>query len=234
MAKWPAKYSGVELVLGSIGYDELFNNNDKFADLTLQYAKQSLADLEAGRELNPPLGVKPWEYKSKDDAIAWMNLTIGTLFYASKKDKAAAQKYLYAATKAPAASDVSNMPNPYEFIGHYYTEQLDVLSGEIRDLIQQQDKPDLTQDALKTIVDKIKAKVAVANALAERAMDAYARAYSLGTKPEYKTRVKGLIASVYHVRYGSSTAISIDDIIAGIAAKPFPDPTAPVTPVFDP
>jgi len=51
MAKRPADFNGLELLLGSIGYDELFTNNTKYSDQTLQYAKQSLADLQAGKDL---------------------------------------------------------------------------------------------------------------------------------------------------------------------------------------
>jgi len=61
--------------------------------------------------------VKPFDYKSKEDAIAWMNLTIGPSTSLGKKDKVSAQPYLYAATQAPANSDVARTRNPYEFIG---------------------------------------------------------------------------------------------------------------------
>jgi len=103
--------------------------------------------------------VKPFDYKSKEDAIAWMNLTIGTIYQLGKKDKVSAQPYLYAATQAPANSDVAKNPNPYEFIGGHYFDQLDALVAEYKVLLAKQDAPGITEDDLKALVQQIKDKV---------------------------------------------------------------------------
>src|SRR5580765_3068043 len=58
LSKYPEEFSAVELVLGSIGYDELLDHqNNKYGDQTMSYAKQSLADLEAGKVFKPGFGV---------------------------------------------------------------------------------------------------------------------------------------------------------------------------------
>src|SRR5258708_13648008 len=133
LAKYPDDFRAVELVLGSIGYDELLDHqNNKYANQTMSYAKQSLADLQAGKDFKPGFGVKPFVYKSKEDATAWMNLTIGSIYYLGKKDKQAALPYLYKATQAPSASDVSKNPNPYEFVGNYYFDELNKLVEKIQ------------------------------------------------------------------------------------------------------
>jgi hypothetical protein len=233
MSKYPADFSGLELVMGSIGYDELFNNNPKYTDQTLQYAKQSLSDLQAGKDFKPGYGVAPFVYKSKEDATAWMNLTIGTLLQLGKKDKAAAAPYLYAATQAPAISDVAKNPNPYEFIGGYYFDQLNKIIETIQTKTKEQKDTDTPEEAQRKI-DELKGLVAQSNGVAERAMDAFSRAYSLGTKPEYKAKMKQNVADAYKVRYGATGPMTVDAFIASAVAKPFVNPTTPIAPISDP
>jgi hypothetical protein len=233
MSKYPADFSGLELVMGSIGYDELFNNNPKYTDQTLQYAKQSLADLQAGKDFKPGYGVAPFVYKSKDDATAWMNLTIGTLLQLGQKNKAAAAPYLYAATLAPATSDVAKNPNPYEFIGGYYFDQLNKIIETIQTKTKEQKDTDTPEEAQRKI-DELKGLVAQSNGVAERAMDAFSRAYALGTKPEYKAKMKQNVADAYKVRYGATGPMTVDAYIASTTGKPFVNPTTPIAPISDP
>jgi len=80
-------------------------------------------------------------------------------------------------------------------------------------------------------LDEYNALNAMLNGTAERAMDAFARAYALGTKPEYKTRMKKNVQDAYKVRFGKETGV--DEWIASATKKPFVDPTTPVTPVTD-
>src|SRR5436190_4846197 len=50
LQKYPDEFRPVEIVLGSVGGEEaLTKANFKYSDDTLKYAKQSLADLEAGK-----------------------------------------------------------------------------------------------------------------------------------------------------------------------------------------
>jgi hypothetical protein len=231
IAKYPDEFSAVELELGSIGYDELIDRqNSKYSDQTLTYAKQSLADLEAGKQFKPGFGIAPFVYKSKEDAVAWMNLTIGSIYFIGQKNKQAALPFLYKATLAPAASDVSKNPNPYDFIGQYYFDEINKLVEQLKALHDDQKETD-TPDVAKQKLDKYNALTAMLNGTAERAMDAFARAYTLGTKPDYKTRMKKNVQDAYKVRFGKETGV--DEWIAGTAKKPFVDPSTPVTPITD-
>jgi len=231
LAKYPDELSAVELVLGSIGYDELIDRqNSKFSDQTLTYAKQSLADLDAGKAFKPGMGVAPFLYKSKEDAAAWMNLTIGSIYFVGKKDKQAALPYLYKATHAPAVSEVSKNPNPYDFIGQHYFDEINKLVEQIKAKAADQ-KPEDTPEIAQKKLDEYNALNALLNGTAERAMDAFARAYTLGTKPEYKARMKKNVQDAYKVRFGKETGV--DEWIAGTTKKPFVDPTTPVTPITD-
>jgi hypothetical protein len=231
LAKYPDEFSAVELVLGSIGYDELIDRqNSKYSDQTMTYAKQSLADLDAGKQFKPGMGVAPFLYKSKEDAAAWMNLTIGSIYFVGQKNKQAALPYLYKATLAPAASDVSKNPNPYDFIGQYYFDEINKLVEQIKAKAAEQKDTD-TPEMAKQKLDEYNALNALLNGTSERAMDAFARAYTLGTKPEYKARMKKNVQDAYKVRFGKDTGV--DEWIASTTKKPFVDPTKPVTPITD-
>ena len=231
LQKYPEEFRAVELVLGSIGYDELLDRrNAKYNDDTLRFAKQSLANLEAGKEFKPGFGLNPFSYKNKDDAIAWMNLTIGSINQIGFKNKLAALPFLYRATQA-TGSDVAKNPNPYEFIGLYYFDELNKLVDEIKSLADSQKDTD-TPEVAQQKVDQIKAKVAMSNGTAERAIDAFTRAYALGQTPAYKANMKKNVEGAYKVRFGKIDGV--DTWIAGLARKPFPNPTTPITPVSDP
>lgn len=226
------KYRDIELALGSIGFDETYNkNNTKYNDETLRFAKQSLADLESGKAFSDKYGVpNDFVYKSKANAIGWMNMIIGYLTQVDKKDKVAARPYLYKA--ATAGVDTAKNPLPYEFIGLYYFDELNKLVDEIKSLTAQQDKPGITEEELKALVEQIKGKVALSNGLSERAMDAFQRALVLGAAPAYKAKMKANVEAAYKRRFGKTDGM--DAFVTSLVAKPFADPTTPVTPISDP
>lgn len=228
LAKYPDEFRAVELVLGSIGYDEMFAGNNKYSDETLRFAKQSLADLEAGKDFKPNFGVGQFSYKTREEAIAWMNLTIGSIHQISQKNKVAALPYLY---KATLATETAKNPNPYEFIGGYYFDELNKIVEQIQAKAKEQNDADAPEVAQKK-VDEIKALVAMSNGTAERAMDAFSRAFSLGQKPDYKARMKKNVEEAYNVRFGKKEPV--DSWIATAVAKPFVNPQTPVAPITDP
>ncbi|MBK6724434.1 MAG: hypothetical protein IPG58_14545 [Acidobacteria bacterium] len=81
-------------------------------------------------------------------------------------------------------------------------------------------------------MDELKALVAKSNGTAERAMDAFSRAFSLGQKPDYKARMKKNIEEAYNVRFGKKEPV--DSWIATAVAKPFVNPQTPIAPITDP
>lgn len=232
MANYPDEFRDIELALGTVGFDENFNkNNPKYNDETIRFAKQSISDLEGGKTFSANFGVpNDFVYKSKANAIGWMNMIVGYLTQSYKKDKAGARPYLYKA--ATAGVDTVKNPLPYEFIGYYYFDELDKIGEEIKALNAQQDKPGITEDELKKLVEDIKAKVGVSNGLAERAMDAFQRANTLATAPAYKAKMKANVDAAYKRRFGKTDGV--DAFVATLVAKPFADPSTPVTPINDP
>ncbi len=230
LAKYPDEFRDVELVLGSVGYDESFKNNFKYNDETLRYARMSIADLEAGKTFSANYGVpKEFVYKSKDNALGWMNMTIGYIIQSAQKNKKDAQPFNYKATQAN--SETSKNPVPFELIGGYYFEELNKIVDEIQVLAKTQSDKD-TPEVAQQKVDAIKAKVAMSNGTAERAMDAFSRAYTLGKDPTYKAKMKKNVEDAYNVRFGKRE--SVDAWIASAITKPFVSPLTAIAPIKDP
>jgi hypothetical protein len=235
LIKYPDELRDVELALGSIGYDESYKGNFKHNDETLRYARMSIADLESGKSFSADYGVpKDFVYRTKENALGWMNLTIGYIIQTGQRNKKDAQPYLYKATQAN--SETNKNPIPYELIGNYYFEELNKLTQEIKVMADDQ-KPDDTEEIAKAKVAAIKAKVALANGTAERAMDVFSRAYTLAAptaaaKP-YKEKMYKNVQDAFKLRFGK-----IDDLnaawISSTVSKSMPNPTTPVTPIFDP
>lgn len=231
LAKEPDQLD-VIISLGSIGYDESYKGNFKYNDDTLKFAKQAIAALEAGKT-SSTFGLYQWSYKNKDNALGWLNYTIGYIYQVAQKNKKEALPYLYKATQAN--SDTKKNPIPYELIGAYYFDELNKITAEITEAAKGQNPTD-TEEVAKQKVEAIKAKVALANGTAERAMDAFARAYTLAAptpaaKP-YKDKMYKNLQDAYKLRFAKTEGL--DAWIAGSVAKPMPSPLTAVTPIFDP
>ncbi|MEO6050117.1 MAG: hypothetical protein ABIP78_02155 [Pyrinomonadaceae bacterium] len=222
----------VVISLGSIGYDESYKANYKYNEETLKFAKMAIASLEAGK-VPKTYGLFQWSYKSKDNALGWLNYTIGYIYQVAQKDKKEALPYLYKATQA--ASETNKNPIPYELIGGYYFDELNKITQEIKVMADDQKTTD-TEEVAKAKVEAIKAKVALANGTSERAIDAFSRAYSLASptpaaKP-YKDKMYKNLQDGYKLRFGKLDGL--DAWIATTVKKPLPNPLTPVTPIFDP
>jgi hypothetical protein len=222
----------VMITLGSIGYDELFEGrtNFKYNEETLRYARQAIAAIESGKT-SEKYGLFGWTFKDKNTALAELNLTIGYITQIAKKNKKEALPFLYKVTQSstPAAKN----PIPYELIGRYYFDELNLLVEKIKAAEATQNPNDTVEVAQKK-VDDIKALVAMANGTAERAMDAFSRAFTNADPKaaDYKKQMKSNVEAAYKLRFGKTEGV--DSWIASVASKPFPNPTSPITPISDP
>jgi hypothetical protein len=242
LAKYPEEFRPIEVDLAAIGGEQaLASNNLKYADDAIKYAKLSLADLEAGKPFlingKTFIGSRN-EFgfgDRKEQAIGWLNLYIGYLTSAAKKDKIGALPYLYKASLAPASADpklpsASSRPVTYELVGDYYYEELGKLLTQIQTKIADQKDTD-TPEVAKQKVEDIKATVAMANGYAERVMDAYGRAAAKVTDAKLKAALKIKIDKAYKVRFAKDTGS--DAWVAAAIAKPFVNPQTPVTPIVE-
>lgn len=224
----------VMLVLGSIGYDESLKTpaNTKYNADTINYAKAAIQKMEAGKTSESYgayqytySGVKGFE-NGKENALGWMNYNIGYLMYFNQNQKKEALPYLYKAAKSNSA--VKNFPVIYQTIGASYFDEAKRLSNESVTLIKA---------ANNTETEQSKAAYALAKGNADRAIDAYARAYKIAgsnpaTKKEYKDGLYRVIQDLYKFRYDGKID-GIDAFVASVMNTPMPDPTAAVTPVVE-
>jgi hypothetical protein len=230
LAKEPEQLD-VLISLGSIGYDQSFEkNNYKYNDDTLRYARQAIAALEAGKPAKT-YGLFNWTFKDKNTALSELNLTVGYITQVAQKNKKDSVEYLYKATQG--GSSTAKNPIPYELIGWYYFDELNKLVQQIKTAEATQSASDTAEVAQKK-VDDIKALVAMANGTAERAMDAFSRAYSLAapSNAPYRAKLKKNVEDAYKLRHGKVEGV--DAYIASVSSKPFPNPTSPITPISDP
>ncbi|MFN0279485.1 MAG: hypothetical protein ACKVRN_12950 [Pyrinomonadaceae bacterium] len=234
LAKEPEQVD-LMITLGSIGYDELYAGRTtfKYNDDTIKYAKQAIAALESGKTAKTH-GLFAWSFKTKERALAELNLTIGYLTQIAQKNKKDAAPYFFKATQNTTETAKNSIP--YALIGDYYFEELDKLTGEIKSMAANQLGTD-TEEVAKQKVDAIKAKVALSNGMAERAMDAFSRAYQFASAATpvgktYKEQMKKNVANAYNLRFGKTEGV--DAWIASTVTKPFVNPTTPVAPISDP
>ncbi len=239
LAKYPEKFRTVEVVLAALGGEEAFKGNYKYADESIKYSKISIADLEAGKPFKVGdqelIGLSKKDkynfgFPSRPDAIGWLNLYIGYIMHVNKNDKAGAAPYLYKATQN-ASSGASKNPVPFELIGGYYFEQLNKIVEQIQAKAKEQSDTD-TPEVAQQKVDELKKLVAMSNGTAERAMDAFSRAYTLGNTADYKAKMKKNVTDAYKVRFAKEEGV--DAWITTAVAKPFINPMTPIAPISDP
>lgn len=245
----------VILVLGSIGLDEIGKNPpvDTFNDSTIKYARTAINKINSGVS-SKKYGAYAYEYKSKDNALAWMNYTIGMIMNLRQgtdpMKKKQSLKYLFAATKFN--SDRKKEPLIYDRIGDWYYSKASglvasrkVLLAKEKELIAQRNAaPKEEQEALDKEIDSIQSQIDTALKVeygyVDRAIDAFARAHQLvrtNTKAvTFKNRLMQDIKDLYNFRYQKPEQKSdmvINAYLAGVMATPMPDPMSEVRPADD-
>jgi hypothetical protein len=240
LAKKPDEFRDVEIALGFVGLEESAKTPrvTKYNDDTLKFARQAIADIEAGKTF------KTWgvsiaggyngQFKNKEDALGWLNYAIGYILFYDKNQKKEALAYLYKASQS--TSDVKNEAVIYQTIGDYFTDDVKKLADEVLKLEAQQ-TPELTDEARTALLEKIKATVAMVNGTSEAAIDAYARALDVANKnpktpKAYKDSLLKSLQGLYNVRFGKMDGF--DSFIANTIKKPLPNPLDPIKPISDP
>jgi len=240
----------VLLVLGSAGYDQAVATTpvDTYNNETIEYAKMAIQKLEANATSKTGnFGVYQYSYKNdkladgkpnpngfadgKSNALGAMNYNIGyILYYRQGKDNPAKKKealpYLYKSTQYN--SFAKKNPTIYQTIGAWYLDEALRIDKERAALVVAAGNKD---------TDETLAMVGLQKGYADRAIDAYARAYKLAKddknqKKEYTDGLYSRLKDLYAFRYDGKTE-GIDGFVASVQSKPMPDPTAPITPVKD-
>lgn len=218
----------VLLTAASTGFDRMVvDKSDRFNNDTVLYAKTAIQQIEANVASKTFGTFAPFE--NRENALGWMNFILGFVNYQKfgatmpeKKKEGVA--YLF---KASQHGEKKNDWTIFATIGDWYAEQATELFKEYTALRQANND---------TENDESKAKLALARGYAERALDAHARAYKLlsADKNAKADDIKGLLDEVtkfYKFRFNGKSE-GQDTFVAGLIAKPMPDPTSAVTPVI--
>lgn len=233
----------VMVPLGVIGLWESYKNNYKFNDQTVKFAKDALAKIAAGakptktnKDGEGVFGAFQFEM-TKPDAISEMTLAIGYINYWAKKDKKAGLPYYYEVSQIPGK--YHNDPRVYQTIASFYLDDASRLGTEIGALIAEQEKTkdtDTEEERLRKETE-IKARIAMFNGYAERALDALGRAHQVapaGTTAEkaYKEDIYKLMQDWYKRRFEKTEGLDV--WVSTAVSKPMPNPASEVQPVIDP
>lgn len=219
-------------------------NKFKYADDAIQYSNLVSSQLKSGWQFNRTyiegpkkgssyIGVGNYNRDNKDLAINELNYSVAYLSNYGKKDRKTALPLYYELSQSALSK---NDPRVYGAIGDYYIEQGAPIGDEIAKLIQQ--IKDASDEKVKADLDtQVKAKIALFYGYTERALDAYSRAYTVAKSDTpaakaYKDNLYKVMQGLYKRRFEKETGL--DAFVATTVAKPFPNPTTPVTPVSDP
>jgi len=227
----------VTLAIANSGFDQIEKNPtvNTYNDDVLTYSRNGIQQIEAGKKsVTEGYGVKKYSYKTdkfndgKSSALGSLNYNIGyILYYRQGKDNPAKKKealpYFYKSTQYNAFSKTS--PLVYQAIGAWYLDEAIRIDGERQKLLAANGNKDN---------DETLAMVGLQKGYADRAIDAYARAYSL-SKADTKNKVysDGLYAKLkqlYAFRYDGKNN-DVDGFVATVMNKPMLDPTTEVIPV---
>jgi hypothetical protein len=202
----------VMIDLGANGYLVGPLNNPALSAEALQYAKNALAALDAGKT------VDDWKpLPSKEVAIAYLNYSIGTL--SLQADPTNALKNLIKA--AQFETPLKQSPYTYAYIaGAYETGPYAKLSEEYKATFGGKDETPESKLMLANI-----------NQLVDRMIDGYARAVALATKPEFEKSkaVWNESLTTWYKYRNNGQATGMDQLIAGILSKPLPPEPTPLT-----
>ncbi|MCA1624741.1 MAG: hypothetical protein LC768_13240 [Acidobacteria bacterium] len=238
LAKEP-EFLDVIIALASAGFDQTIANPpvDTYNNDVISYSKSAIEKIEAGKtSTTGNYGVLQYSYKTKDyadgksNALGLMNYNIGyILYYRQGKDNPAKKKealpYFYKATQYNSFS--KNNPEVYRTIGAWYLEEAIRIDGQREAVVKAAGNKD-TEESLNLL--------GLQKGYADRAIDAYARAYKLASAnkdPKNKAYADALytkLKELYAFRYDNKTE-GIDAFVATVMSKPMPDPTTDVTPV---
>ena len=196
---------------------------DSFNADTVNYAKQAIDQINSGKT---PAENNWNPYKNKEDALAWLNYTLGYIHQYKMKDMKTGVNYFYNVTKYNTTEAAASY-FPYRSIGDFYLDQYTKAAEEYN---TKKDDPNLSEDEKNRLAGMWKA-------YADRALDAYARAYDKAkknpkTKPQTVTDIQNTLTEIYKLRNKGQTT-GWEAYVSTTTAKPFVDPTTEVTPVIE-
>jgi hypothetical protein len=198
--------------LGYGGYLASVAKNNSFNADAVNYAKKAIQLIESGKTL------EAWApFGNKDEALAYLNYSIGALTVA--QDPSSALPYLIKA--ANYESNLKKQPFTYSYIaGAYETGLYAKQSADYQAKFAGKDETPESKLALANV-----------NQIVDRMVDAYARAVAAaGSDPAFakqKPEWQESLSTWY--KYLKKTEAGMPEMVAGILSKPLPPQPTPLT-----
>lgn len=231
MAKSPDLVD-VPIVLASVGFDNAVSKtpNEKYLGEAVNYAKMAIQKIESGKT-SENYGAYSFSYKTKEfpdgknNALGWMNYTIGYIMFNRQNQKKEALPYLYKATQLN--SGTKTYPELYRLIGSWYVDEFIRMDADRVAKINAAGGQD---------TDETKAMLAMQKGYADRAVEAYARAYKVApadaANKAYRDSLLNRVRELYAIRFNKDMS-GFDAYMATVMNKPFTDPNTAVVPVVE-
>lgn len=232
----------VAITLASAGFEQAKAKPpvDTYNNDTIAAAKSAISKLESGKTADA-WGVYTYSLKQGKDSkfkdqkaytLGTLNYFIGNIMYLNQGTNDAAKKkealpYLYKATQYDSFAKAE--PFVYQAIGAWYIDEALRIEKE-RQAILAAMPPTERKDNEQTL-----AMVGEQKGYADRAIDAYGRAYKLAkanTKADkaYVDNLYTRLKEYYGFRFDNKVE-NMDASIAKADSTPLPDPSTPITPV---
>jgi hypothetical protein len=196
------------LVMGSMvraAYLNSYGGNQSLNTEAIALARKALPMLDSGNL------AKADPFTSVDDARGFLNFALGW-FLKDKSPVEAADAF----TKAAQFGSTKSDPSTYFFLGAaIMSGDYDRLSTEYSTKFKGKDETPESKAALDQVLQ-----------VGNRAVDAYARAVALSTKPDqekFKTKVMMELTDLYKGLHNNSDE-GLNDLVAGVLSKPVPQP----------
>lgn len=191
-------------ILAEAGYENAIAGNASFNSETVGYARKAIQLLDDGKVTK----VDP--FKNIDFARGFLNFAVGNLLKDQSPVEAAAAFLRAVQSDSPYRTE----PLAYHRLGAA------ILKGEFAQLSAEYNE----KFGAKKSSSEQKAMFDQINHVAERAIDAYARAVALSTSPqqqEAKNKILVQLTGLYKNFHGDSEA-GLNELIAGVLSKPLP------------
>jgi hypothetical protein len=205
LVKADPEYFFALAIMTEAGYDNSLTGNTSLNAETADHARQAIQLLETGKVAK----VDP--FKNIEIARGFLNYALGSLVKDEKPAEAAAAFLKAVKSDSPYHTD----PLAYHRLGiAIYKGELTPLSGEYNDKFG--GKPSSPEQT--ALLNRIMH-------LAERAIDAYARAVALNTKPEQQdARGKILVQlTTLYKSFHNNSEEGLNELVAGVLSKPIPE-----------
>lgn len=226
LAKQP-EFLDVIIVLANAGFDQTLADPKSavYTDDVINYARTAISKIEAGKESESKnYGALSYSLGNKNNALRILNYSIGYITSVRQDKKKEALPYFYKAAKLETGN--KGIPLIYQAMGAYYLDEALKINTDREAKIKAAGGTD-TPESLEMEANQ--------RGYADRAIDAYARAYKLAkddktAKKEYVDGLYSKLTDLYKFRYEGKTE-GINEYVASVQSKPLPDPSTPITPV---